>query len=61
MKQELILALEKIRHCRNNMSKDDFLDTVREATNDNNVAFPLLEAASICSLGRIRKNAGLET
>lgn len=57
MKQELMMALETIRLCRNNMSKKEFLDSIREATNDNNVAFPLLEAASVCSMNRIKQNA----
>jgi hypothetical protein len=56
MKQELTKALETIRLCRNNMSKQEFLDSIREVTNDNNIAFPLLEAASVCSMDRIRQN-----
>jgi hypothetical protein len=56
MKQELMMALEIIRLCRNNMSKQEFLDSIREVTNDNNIAFPLLEAASVCSMDRIRQN-----
>jgi len=50
------MALETIRLCRNNMSKQEFLDSIREVTNDNNIAFPLLEAASVCSMDRIRQN-----
>jgi len=60
LKEELTMALETIRRCRNNMSKQEFLESVRKATDDNNVAFPLLEAASVCSMDRIRQNAGLQ-
>jgi len=61
MKQELFSALQHIRHCRNNMSKQDFLESVWEATNDSNVAIPLLEAASVCNMNRIKQNAGLKS
>ena len=50
-------ALSLLRLARNNMPKSDFLKTVREYTEDANVAMPLLEAASVVSYERIAKNA----
>lgn len=45
MEQRLREALQEIRLCRNNMSKEDFDSIVTDETVDNNVAFPLIEAA----------------
>ena len=46
MEQRLRKALQEIRLCRNNMSKEEFNSTVTDETADNNVAFPSIEAAS---------------
>ena len=61
MKRKLADALQQIRWCRNNMNKADFLDTVREITNDNNVMVPLLEIASVCSVERMLRNVKGDT
>jgi hypothetical protein len=53
MKTILENALQDIRRARNNMSKDEFLKTVHDLTNDANVAVPLMEAASVCSIERL--------
>jgi hypothetical protein len=53
MKSILENALQDIRRARNNMSKDEFLKTVHDLTNDANVAVPLMEAASVCSIERL--------
>ena len=45
MEQRLREALQEIRLCRNNMSKEKFDSIVTDETADNNVAFPLIEAA----------------
>jgi hypothetical protein len=45
MEQMLREALQEIRLCRNNMSKEEFDLIVTDETADNNVAFPLIEAA----------------
>jgi hypothetical protein len=45
MEQRLREALQEIRLCRNNMSKEEFKSIVTDETVDNNVAFPLIEAA----------------
>jgi hypothetical protein len=45
MEQRLRKALQEIRLCRNNMTKEEFRSTVTDETIDNNVAFPLVEAA----------------
>lgn len=45
MEQRLRAALQEIRLCRNNMSKEEFMSTVTDETTDNNVGFPLIEAA----------------
>ena len=57
MKQKLEQALQDLRECRNNMSKEEFLRTVTDITEDANVAIVLMEAASVCSMHRLRKNA----
>lgn len=57
MKQKLEQALQDLRECRNNMSKEEFLDIVYFATADPNVAIVLMEAASVCTLQRLQKNA----
>lgn len=43
------------------MDKADYLDTVREITNDNNVMVPLLEIASVCSVERMLHNVKGDT
>jgi hypothetical protein len=53
MKTILENALQDIRKARNNMSKDEFLKTVYDSTDDANVALPLMEAASVCSVERL--------
>jgi hypothetical protein len=45
MEQRLRAALQEIRLCRNNMPKEEFVTTVTNETVDNNVGFPLIEAA----------------
>lgn len=50
-------ALEEIRLCRNNMSKEDFLRAVYWFTRDNNVLVPLIELGSVCTVKRIEINA----
>jgi hypothetical protein len=45
MEKRLRAALQEIRLCRNNMPKEEFMSTVTDETIDNNVAFPLIEAA----------------
>lgn len=45
MEQRLREALQEIRLCRNNMAKEEFKSIVKDETADNNVAFPLIEAA----------------
>lgn len=57
MKQKLEQALQDIRVCRNNMLKEEFLRAVNDITENANVAVPLMEAASVCSMHRLRKNA----
>lgn len=57
MKQKLEQALQDIRTCRNNMSKEEFLLAVNDITKDANVAVPLMQAASVCSMQRLQKNA----
>ena len=57
MKEKIEQALHDLRVCRNNMSKEEFLDIVYFTTVDANVAIVLMEAASVCSMHRLRKNA----
>lgn len=57
MKQKLEQALQDIRECRNNMPKEEFLRVVYNITEDANVAVPLMQAASVCSMQRLQKNA----
>lgn len=57
MKQKLEQALQDLRECRNNITKEEFLDIVYFATVDANVAIVLMEAASVCSMHRLQKNA----
>jgi hypothetical protein len=45
MEQRLRKALQEIRLCRNNMSKEEFTATITDETMDNNIGFPLMEAA----------------
>ncbi len=56
MKQQLVDALQQIRYCRNNMSKEDFFITVNETVSDNNVLVPLLEISSVCTYERLQYN-----
>jgi hypothetical protein len=46
VEQRLRAALQEIRLCRNNMSKEEFVATVTDETVDNNVGVPLIEAAA---------------
>lgn len=57
MKQKLEQALQDLRECRNNMAKEEFLHAVNDITEDANIAVPLMQAASVCSMHRLRKNA----
>ena len=56
-KSRLKDALDEIRLCRNNMSKQDFLQAVYQLTQDNNVLVPLIELGSVCTTNRIPINA----
>lgn len=56
MKQNLIDALQQIRHCRNNMTKEEFFNTVNEEISDNNVLVPLLELSTLCTHERLQRN-----
>lgn len=49
-------ALEEIRLCRNNMSKEDFLRAVYWYAQDNNILVPLIELGSVCTTNRIQIN-----
>lgn len=39
------------------MAKEEFLHAVNDITEDANVAVPLMQAASVCSMQRLQKNA----
>lgn len=56
MKQNLIDALQQIRHCRNNMTKEEFFNTINEELSDNNVLIPLLEVSTLCTQERLQRN-----
>lgn len=55
-KQSLINSLQNIRHARNNMSKEDFLNIVNDILQDPNIAIPVLEVASHVSISNFYHN-----
>lgn len=57
MEQTLIDALQQIRHCRNNMTKNEFHRIINKAINDNNVLIPLIELSTHCTMQRLKENA----
>lgn len=56
MEQQLIDALQQIRTCRNNMTKEDFFSVLYEVTTDNNILVPLMELSTVCTTDRLIKN-----
>lgn len=56
MEQKLIDALQQIRFCRNNMSKDEFRRVIDRTIDDNNVLVPLIELANQCTMQRLKDN-----
>jgi hypothetical protein len=60
MEQTLIDALQQIRHCRNNMNKDEFRRVIDKTIDDNNVLVPLIELLNQCTMQRLIDNVKRE-
>ena len=56
MEQQLINALQQIRFCRNNMTKNDFFRIIDKTVTDNNVLIPLVELLALCTIQRVLEN-----
>ena len=54
------LALQTLRHARNNMTKVDFLAEVHRLTEDADVAWPLMQAGTQVCSARIKYNAKMK-
>jgi hypothetical protein len=57
MEQTLIDALQQIRHCRNNMTRNEFHRVIDNNIDDNNVLLPLIELSTHCTMQRLNENA----
>jgi hypothetical protein len=56
MEQTLIDALQQIRLCRNNMSRNEFHCVIDNTIKDNNVLLPLIELSTHCTMQRVKEN-----